>query len=236
VNLISTSITTMNSRDIAELVESRHDDVKRSIERLAQRGVITLPPLAEVSNHGAGPKAITVYEIAKRDTYVIVAQLSPEFTARLVDRWQELEPTAAAPAIALPDFTNPAAAARAWADEVEAKQALQVELAAAAPAVEFVERYVDASGLLGFRQACKVLKIKENVFREFLLTKEIAYRLGRELAPRAEHLNAGRFEVKAGVSAKNEHAFNSMRFTTKGLHWVAGEFAKHQLASQAHHH
>lgn len=32
-----------------------------------------------------------VFRIGKRDSYVIVAQLSPEFTARLVDRWQALE-------------------------------------------------------------------------------------------------------------------------------------------------
>ena len=41
-------VLTMTSRDIAELVESRHDDTKRSIERLAERGVIELPPLAEI--------------------------------------------------------------------------------------------------------------------------------------------------------------------------------------------
>jgi phage regulator Rha-like protein len=31
---------TMNSQDIAVLVESRHDNVRVSIERLAERGVI----------------------------------------------------------------------------------------------------------------------------------------------------------------------------------------------------
>jgi phage regulator Rha-like protein len=36
-------------------------------------------------------KPAKVYELTKRDSYVVVAQLSPEFTARLVDRWQELE-------------------------------------------------------------------------------------------------------------------------------------------------
>jgi hypothetical protein len=37
--------------------------VRRSIERLAERGVITLPPLAEVSSTGRGPKvAINVEE------------------------------------------------------------------------------------------------------------------------------------------------------------------------------
>jgi phage regulator Rha-like protein len=80
---------TMSSLEIAELVESRHDDVKRSIERLAERGVIQLPPLAEVKNHKG--QSVKVYQVRKRDSFIVVAQLSPEFTARLVDRWQELE-------------------------------------------------------------------------------------------------------------------------------------------------
>lgn len=33
----------------------------------------------------------SMYLLTKRDSYVIVAQLSPAFTARLVDRWQALE-------------------------------------------------------------------------------------------------------------------------------------------------
>jgi phage regulator Rha-like protein len=59
-------------------------DVKRSIERLAERGVVTLPPLAEVSNDGPGPKFIKEYRLGKRDSLVVVAQLCPEFTARIV--------------------------------------------------------------------------------------------------------------------------------------------------------
>ncbi len=34
----NTRALTMSSREIADLVGSRHDDVKRSIERLASRG------------------------------------------------------------------------------------------------------------------------------------------------------------------------------------------------------
>jgi len=79
----------MSSREIAQLVKTRHDTVKRTIERLAERGVITLPPLAEKPSTGGRPSS--EYRVGKRDSYVIVAQLSPEFTARLVDRWQELE-------------------------------------------------------------------------------------------------------------------------------------------------
>lgn len=91
--LINSNIATMNSREIAELVGSRHDKVKQSIERLAARGVIVQPPWGdEPSFDSMGrPRITEVYvfsgEKGKRDSIVVVAQLSPEFTARLVDRW-----------------------------------------------------------------------------------------------------------------------------------------------------
>jgi len=84
---------TMSSQEIADLVKSRHDNVKTSMERLAEKGLIQLPALQElgyINNLGLSC-TIKVYNISKRDSYVVVAQLSPEFTAALVDRWQELE-------------------------------------------------------------------------------------------------------------------------------------------------
>ena len=79
----------MTSREIAELVESRHDSVIRCVDRLIERGVIQCPPMANFKNiNNVEGKE---YLINKRDSYVVVAQLSPVFTAKLVDRWQELE-------------------------------------------------------------------------------------------------------------------------------------------------
>lgn len=111
---------TMTSLEISLLVDSRHDKVKQSIDRLVERGVISRPPMGEVKvQRERRAEGVAVYHLGKRDSYVVVAQLSPEFTGRLVDRWQELESQAATPpapvAPALPDFTNPAEAARAWA-------------------------------------------------------------------------------------------------------------------------
>lgn len=101
--LISSAVMRMTSREIAELVGSRHDKVKQSIERLATPkddgtpAVIQLPPMGEVENNqslspNSRSKAYLFQgEKGKRDSIVVVAQLSPQFTARLVDRWQELE-------------------------------------------------------------------------------------------------------------------------------------------------
>jgi phage regulator Rha-like protein len=90
-------LITMTSRDIADLVEKRHDNVKRTIETLFERKVIRNPQIEfseEINNLGFTVKRevyIFTGEQGKRDSIVVVAQLSPEFTAKLVDRWQELE-------------------------------------------------------------------------------------------------------------------------------------------------
>lgn len=60
-------------------------------------------------------------EQGKRDSYVVIAQLSPAFTGRIVDRWLQLE-AELQQAPRLPNFSNPADAARAWADQVDACQ------------------------------------------------------------------------------------------------------------------
>lgn len=87
----------MTSLEISDLVESRHDNVRRTIETLVGRGVIACPQTEEVQETKGNNRTYTTEvdvfkgEQGKRDSYVVVAQLCPEFTARLVDRWQELE-------------------------------------------------------------------------------------------------------------------------------------------------
>ena len=86
------SRTTMSSQEIAKLTGKRHDNVKRLIEDLATAGHVR-PQSEDVwsADKLGRRRATRVYKVCERDSYVIVAQLSPEFTAKVVDRWQELE-------------------------------------------------------------------------------------------------------------------------------------------------
>jgi phage regulator Rha-like protein len=95
---LTTTAATMTSREIADLVEKRHDNVVRTINTLVNSDLITPPQFEEVPNDGPGPAMIRQYRLGKRASIIVVAQLCPEFTARLVDRWQELELAAAVPA------------------------------------------------------------------------------------------------------------------------------------------
>ena len=81
--------TTMSSRDIATLLDVRHDNVKRTIERLTEKTIISFTPVEETSHEGSGSRPVEVYQVNERDSYIVVAQLSPEFTAKLVDYWQQ---------------------------------------------------------------------------------------------------------------------------------------------------
>ncbi len=218
--LIVNGAVTMSSREIAELVQSKHSDVKRSAERLVAGGVLTAP-LAQFDFEHNG-NVYQEYRFNKRDSLVVVARLSPEFTAAVVDRWQELEEgrNISVPR-SLPE------ALRLAADLAEQKEQLTLQLAAAAPKVEFVDRYCSASGSLSFRQVAKLLKAKETEFRLFLIDNDIMYRLGGALTPRHQHIDAGRFEVKTGTSTTSNHAFSQARFTAKGVKWIGGLWAEH---------
>lgn len=228
----------MSSREIADLVGKRHDKVKQSIERLsiAKRGAdqapIDLPPMGEYLDSLGRPAAEYVFsgEKGKRDSIIVVAQLSPEYTARLVDRWQELE---SANRVQLPDFTNPAESARAWAEQYELRAIAQQALAIAAPKVEFVDRYVENTGTMTFRQVAKLLKANERHLRKLLLDGHVMYRLNGVMTPYQNHIDAGRFEVKTGTSERNNHAFAQARFTPKGVQWIAGLWAAHTMQEAA---
>lgn len=174
MNILTQSNTqSMTSQQIAELVDSRHDVVRKSIERLVARGVIQLPPTTEVKlNQSLSPNSKTVVyvfsgEQGKRDSYVVVAQLSPEFTGALVDRWQELEQqvSASSPVTpALPDFTDPYESALAWAEQYKAKEIAQAQVVELKPKADALDALSHIKGSLGIRETAKAVGIPEREF------------------------------------------------------------------------
>ena len=122
---VKSASVTMSSLEISELVKSRHTDVRRSIERLMQKGVIANAPMAFLANINGLGKVVKVkaYLLGKRDSYVVVAQLSPEFTGALVDRWQQLESQISVPS--LPSTYKEALLALVVAEEEKEKLCLE---------------------------------------------------------------------------------------------------------------
>ena len=89
MNQLTAPVLTMSSREIAELTGKEHKNVCRVIRDLISDHILDaqLEPL-KFEYRG---QWFDYYELSKRDSFVVVARLSPEFTAHIVHRWQELE-------------------------------------------------------------------------------------------------------------------------------------------------
>lgn len=225
--ITQSSNLTMSSREIADLTGKELSHVHRDIR--AMLDALKDDPLLDHVREDKDARGYTeAFHLDRELTYTVLTGYSTPLRRKVIARWHELERQTAMPAAELPDFTSPAIAARAWAEQYERASHASAALAIAAPKAAFVDQYVDASGLKGFRQVAKLLKANENQFRLFLIENKVMYRLAGEWVAYQHHIDAGRFSVKTGEA--NGHAFTRSMFTPKGVEWVAGEFAKFQLA------
>ncbi|WP_280150668.1 Rha family transcriptional regulator [Escherichia coli] len=150
MNLSISQKATMTSIEIAELVGKRPDNVKRTIEHLAERGVITFPQIEEKPTAGR-PASYYVFEgeQGKRDSIIVVAQLSPEFTARLVDRWRELEEQVRQP---LTEIEMIAAMAANAVQQQKRLHVVESKVSQVAETVEQIKKGNMPEGYIGYRQ------------------------------------------------------------------------------------
>lgn len=221
---------TMSSLEISGLVDSRHADVRRSIERLSHRGVISLPPLAEVPNTGPGPKTISVYHLTKRDSLVVVAQLSPEFTARVVDRWQELEAKAAAPALDPANLSRMQLIELAMQAETE-RIALEGKVVEMTPKVAALDRIATADGSLCLMDAAKQLQMRPKDLITFMSAHQWIYKRagGSAWIGYQDRIQSGLLEHKSNIvidGAGCERIRDQVRVTAKGLARLAETIEK----------
>ena len=198
----------ITSLDISELVQSRHDKVKQSTERLAEREVIGLPPMGVVvkeANNRTYNVEVYIFsgEQGKLDSITVVAQLCPEFTAALVKRWYELENQNA---VQLPQTF-------AEALQLAADQARQLELAA--PKVQYFDRVADTKNLLNASQVGKKVGMSAVKLNQYLADMGVYDRriAGRIFAQ--WFIDKGYGEVK-----QTEQGYPQSKFTNKGEQWV----------------
>jgi len=124
--ILSTAAQTMSSREIAELTGKEHKNVMADVRKmLSDLGLSTADFSAVYKDQQLIERPC--FNLPKRETLILVSGYSVELRARIIDRWEELERQQAARAVTLPNFTDPAAAAIAWAAEYQAKQAAMLE-------------------------------------------------------------------------------------------------------------
>ena len=126
--------------------------------------------------------------------------------------------------IALPDFTNPAESARAWAEEYEKRELAEQKLIEAQPKIEFVQKYVEVGTTKSLRETAKILRVPERAIIDCLVGDGLLFRQSGNLLPYQKYHVKGLFDVKTGTTEYG-HNYTQTRVTSKGIEYIASRYA-----------
>ena len=111
----------MNSLQIAEVTGKNHKEVLRDIRNILERGA-SERNFALTSYNDKQGKERPMYELTPKGCLILASGYDVVLREKIVDKLEEYQQKERTTMTALPDFTNPAEAARAWAEQFELKQ------------------------------------------------------------------------------------------------------------------
>lgn len=196
----------MSSREISTLCQKEHKNVLPIIKELVERGVLKCSIPSEYIND-QNRQTYTEYLSDKRDSLVIVARLSPEFTAVIIDRWQELE--------SQNQFSIPKTYSEALL--LASEQAKQLEIQA--PKVKAFDMLIGSDTLFTMNQAAKHLGWGRNKLFKELRNRGI---LMQDNLPYQQHIDSNKFVVKETLIERTigTKVVSQTYVTTKGEVWL----------------
>lgn len=222
---LAVNTPTMSSREIAELVNSNHSDVKRSAERLSAAGILT-QPLAEFPFEHRG-NTYTEYHFNKRDSLVLVARLSPEFTAAVVDRWQELEQQRIAPP-PMTDAERLLITAQALVNLERGQQQMQAQIEQHAQKLEQIATGAIPPGWQTIANLALACGLTPDKTRQFVRNFDVPHKKVPFMAPTGILTNATVADEQAFHAAFAELKRTASR-PVRGVMWQHPKLGKFQM-------
>ena len=207
-NITQHSQPTMSSREIATLCDKRHDNVMADIRKMLNELGLYAPDFSGTYTTEQGNQ-YECFNLPKRECLILVSGYNLKLRTKIIDRWQELE-QATTPRLPQTYLE----ALRALADEVEAHEHTQQQLAIAEPKVQYFDKLVERNLLTNFTTTAKEFGIKRKDLIDYLLDNGYIYRDQRgNLLPYAVHV-PHLFEVKE--YCKDHHSGTQTLITPKG--------------------
>jgi Rha family phage regulatory protein len=161
------TVTTMTSREIAELTGKRHDHVLRDIRNMVEQ-LSADPNLGwhckSITYEDAQGKPRDMYVLDKNTTIVLISGYDVVLRMRIVNRWQELESQQS-------QFRIPKTLSEAL--QLAADQAKQIEyqneqIEVMTPKAEYYDQLLGSDELCDGEMAAKTLRTSRNKLYSFL--------------------------------------------------------------------
>lgn len=209
----------MGSKEVAALTGKRHDHVVRDIRSMLNQ--IDSPDLGnEQYQEVKDNRGFTSEFFLNHDlTMLLLTGYDVRARLKVIQRWKQLEKQSSQPMVVLPDFTNPAIAARAWADEVEAKEKALLTIAERENTIKAISKLNREAGDLTMEEFVKNLGVPK-------LGRNTVYRILRingvfrhNNYPYQSYVDKGLFKLKP-VAEYDGYVTYQTVVTPKGSVWL----------------
>lgn len=214
--ILQSEVKTMSSREIAQLCQKRHDNVCNDIrilnETYEKMGLLKIKDTLYTNEQNG--QQYREYLLTKEQSIDLVTGYNRELRIAINRRWQELE---SSQSLALPNFTDPAAAAEAWAKEYREKQALAIELKAAEPKINHYDKVVERKNLLNATQVGEKLDGMSAIILNRHLTELGVY---NKSVKRGKVFSTWFIQKGYGEMKQSEAGYDQALFTQKGQAWI----------------
>lgn len=214
---------TMPTHEIAELCDTRHNQVVETVERLFEKGVLRESRKTTRKVQSAkGGRPMNVYDLTKRDTLVIVAGYNDEVRAKIIDRWMELEARPVVQMDPMQMLGDPAAMRVLLLGYTEKVIALEGTVAQQGDRLKKLDRIEGAYGSMCLTDAAKTLKKRPQECIKFMNSRGWIYkRVGNaSWVGRQEKIQLGYLEHREHVYRDSdgvERVATRVLVTGKGL-------------------
>lgn len=196
VPVLNEELQTMSSKEIAELTGKQHSHVVRDIRNMLDDLQKDDPemdyPKEDKDNRGY----TSCFHLNKELSITLVAGYNTSMRLAIVRRWQELEAKQKQNVLMLPNFTDPAEAAMAWALQYKEKQIALQQLEVAKPKAEFVDKYVERGSLKILTDVAKELGVSGKTLGKWLREEGWAWKDTTKLRWTQEFIDKGYGETK----------------------------------------
>lgn len=215
-----------DSRSVAEHFGKQHKNVIQTIENIRAENSAVTQMFYETSYTAGTGKHYKMY-LMNRDGFSLLVMgftgaKALEWKLKYIQAFNEMEKKLANKnALVLPDFTNPVEAARAWANEYEAKQKALTENAVMKPKADFYDTVANTESLFSMADVAKTLDMGmgRNKLFAFLRDKGI---LDKDNHPYQKYVDAGYLRLienhcKAG---DNDVVYKCTYVKQKGIDYI----------------
>lgn len=201
----------MTSLEIAKITGKEHYNIMRDIRKILEQGVNQLN-FELVNYKDAKGEERPMFALTKKGCLILASGYDALLREKIIDRWEYLETQNKA---SMPNFANPAEAARAWADQYERNLALEAKNQELKPKADYFDCLVDRKLNINFRDTAKEIGLKQNDFIKKLMDAKYVYRDAKnQLKPYAAYVDT-LFIIKECKSGE-KWAGNQTLVTPKG--------------------